>query len=205
MALSLTKGSTAESLVNASGVPVTKLTVGVGWDKSSRGKKGLAGWASKRKGIDLDLSVLVYDNNGAGVRVCGFDTPVLFQGSLRHTGDNKTGKGDGIDESIEIDLSSMQPNITGLVVCLNAFKDGVTFADIAGADCFFSEGFGGDQHGLGMFSVPIDKPDKSTVFMARLVKGDGGDWTISVVNQMDDLPADSVTGMLSAGKRFLTA
>lgn len=204
MALSLTKGSTAEPLVNANDIPVTKLTVGVGWDKSSKGKKGLSGWASKRKGIDLDLSALVYDNNDAGVRVCGFDTPTLFQGALRHTGDNKTGKGDGIDESIEIDLGIMQPNITGIVVCLNAFKSGVTFADIAGADCFFSEGFGTDQHGLGMFSVPIDDASKSTVFMARLIKSPSG-WTIGVVNRMDDLPADSVPGMLSAGRRYLTA
>ncbi|MEO5950102.1 MAG: TerD family protein [Candidatus Saccharimonadales bacterium] len=205
MSLSLIKGTPAEPLVNPNGHAVSKLTVGVGWDKSSGGKKGFAGMLSRAKGIDLDLAGLVYDNTGSGVRVCGFDTPDLFGGGMHHTGDNKTGKGDGIDESMEIDLDRLPPNITGIVVTLNAFKKGVSFANIAGADCFFSENFGKDLFGLGQFAVPIDDATKNTIFMARILRdATSGGWTIKVVNAMGSAINGDPRQLLSVGKAYLT-
>lgn len=190
MGISFAKNK-ASQLVNDSNTPVTKLTVGVGWDNTSGGKKGLRGRLAKMKGVDLDLACLVYDENGAGVRICGFDSLNLFGGALVHTGDNRTGKGDGIDETIVVDLNRVQENVRSLVFTLNAFKEGVSFAQIAGADCHVLDSSTSPDNSLGMFSVPIDDPNKSTIVMAKVVRaGVNEPWNLTVVNEMSSSSSD---------------
>lgn len=199
MSMSLMKGR-PQSLVGASGTPVNQLFVGVGWDNSTGDKKGLAGRFARAKGVDLDLACLVYDNTGAGVRVCGFDSMNLYNGALQHSGDNRTGKGDGIDESITAQLGLVQANIKTLVFTLNAFKKGVSFAKIAGADCHLVDTSNGQQEVLDVFSVPIDDTRKSTIFMAKVKRDDSGGWTVEVLNEMNDV--DGQAALLQKGKRY---
>lgn len=198
MSMSLVKGR-PQSLVDAGGTPVSQLFVGVGWDNSTGGKKGLAGRFARAKGVDLDLACLVYDNTGAGVRVCGFDSMNLYNGALAHSGDNRTGKGDGIDESITATLDQVQANISSLVFTLNAFKKGVSFASIAGADCHLVDTSGGQHQVLDVFSVPIDDTRKTTIFMAKVTRGGGG-WNVEVLNEMADV--DGQAALLQKGKRY---
>jgi len=47
--------------------------------------------------------------------------------SIRHTGDNLTGDGDGDDERIYVDLEKMDPNVTVLIFSVEIFTGGVTF------------------------------------------------------------------------------
>lgn len=204
MGISFAKNKVSQ-LVNDSNVPVTSLTVGVGWDNSSGGKKGLFGKIAKMKGVDLDLACLVYDENGAGVRICGFDSKTLYGGALVHTGDNRTGKGDGIDETIRVDLNRIQENVRSLVFTLNAFKDGVSFAQIAGADCFVIDSSTNPETQLGMFSVPIDDRTKSTVVMAKVVRAGAGEpWNLTVVNEMSSNSSDPQS-QLRLGKQHAVA
>lgn len=76
---------------------LTEALVGLGWDV--RTTSGLD--------FDLDASALLV---GAGGRILS-DAHFVFynqlsspEGSVRHTGDNRTGEGDGDDESVEVDL-----------------------------------------------------------------------------------------------------
>ena len=43
-------------------------------------------------------------------------------GAVEHTGDNRTGEGDGDDESIRIDLTSINPQVTEIVVVVTIFE-----------------------------------------------------------------------------------
>ena len=87
---------------------LTKVLVGLGWD------------ARVTDGTDFDLDASVF--------VCGDDSKVLSDahfifynnktspdGSVEHTGDNRTGEGDGDDEAVKIDLSKVPENVRKLV------------------------------------------------------------------------------------------
>jgi tellurium resistance protein TerZ len=199
VSMSLVKGQ-PRSLVGAQDAPVSKLFVGVGWDSSTGDKKGLMGRLARARGVDLDLACLVYDSTKAGVRICGFDSMSLYSGALTHSGDNRTGKGDGIDESILAQLATVPSNISTLIFTLNAFKKGVSFAQVAGADCHLVDQSSGADQPLDVFSVPIDDNRKSTIFLAKVARGGDG-WQVTVLNEM--AAVDGSANLLQKGKRYV--
>ncbi|MEZ0493217.1 TerD family protein [Kineococcus sp. TBRC 1896] len=87
-------------------------TVGLGWDV--RTTTGLD--------FDLDASALVLGTNG---KVLSDGHFVFYNqlsspdGTVRHTGDNRTGEGEGDDESIEVDLRSVPANVDKIVFAVS--------------------------------------------------------------------------------------
>lgn len=202
MAISFAKDAGPQALVDGEGTPYGQLTVDVDWDLTTGGQKGWSARRAARRGVDLDLAVLVYDLGGNGIRICsGFDVDKLFGGALVHTGDNKTGKGEGPDEAVQIDLDRIPEYVGAMLVTLNAFKKGVTFTNIAGATCTFSEGFGQNQHGLAQLPVPIDDRSKASAFIARIVRGPSGRWEVSQINRMGG--SGTMAELLVDGKQYL--
>ena len=55
-------------------------------------------------------------------------------GSIVHTGDNRTGDGDGDDEVINVDLSKIPANVVSLVFTVSSFT-GQTFETVENAFC----------------------------------------------------------------------
>ena len=102
MALSLTKGGNLSLTKEAPGM--TKVLVGLGWD------------ARSTDGVDFDLDASAFLLKADGkVRA---DSDFIFynqlksvDGSVEHTGDNRTGEGDGDDEAIKVDLSKIPADI----------------------------------------------------------------------------------------------
>jgi tellurium resistance protein TerD len=103
MAINLQKGQ-RENL-NA-----PKFTIGLGWDTNS----SISG-----QDFDLDASVFMLGENK---KLLADDYFIFYNnltspdGALTHTGDNLTGEGDGDDESINVDLSVVNPSVTELCV-----------------------------------------------------------------------------------------
>ncbi len=129
MAVSLTKGQSV-SLVKQGGGSLSRVRMGLGWDAVK--KKGLFG--SKSQSIDLDASALLFDGRGQLVDQVWFQQLRSADGSLVHTGDNRTGAGDGDDESILVDLTSVPAHVTSLVFVVNSFT-GQDFTQIENAYC----------------------------------------------------------------------
>jgi tellurium resistance protein TerD len=103
MAINLQKGQ-RETL----GAP--KFTVGLGWDTNS---------SSTGHSFDLDASIFIMNEN----RKLVSDEFFVFYNNLtspdeavQHTGDNLTGEGDGDDESINVDLSKIDPRVSELCI-----------------------------------------------------------------------------------------
>lgn len=94
MAINLQKGQ--REAINA-----PKFTIGLGWDTNS---------TSTGSAFDLDASIFVLNENK---KLVADDYLVFYNntkspdGAVEHTGDNLTGAGDGDDEQIKIDLSSI--------------------------------------------------------------------------------------------------
>ncbi|PZS29556.1 MAG: stress protein [Pseudonocardiales bacterium] len=127
MSVSLSKGQQV-SLTKAGGGTLSKVRMGLGWDAMR--KKGLFG--SRAQSIDLDASALLFDASGTLVDQVWFQQLRSNDGSVQHTGDNRTGAGDGDDESIKVDLSQVPPAVTTLVFTVNSFT-GQDFSQIENA------------------------------------------------------------------------
>ncbi|KVP83281.1 chemical-damaging agent resistance protein C [Burkholderia ubonensis] len=102
MALTLQKGGNLSLSKEAPGL--TKILVGLGWDPR----------ATDGTEFDLDASAFLLGANG---KVRG-DADFIFynqlkspDGSVEHTGDNRTGAGDGDDEVIKVDLSRVPADV----------------------------------------------------------------------------------------------
>ena len=127
MSVSLSKGQKV-SLTKAGGGTLSKVRMGLGWDAMR--KKGLFG--SRSQSIDLDASALLFDAAGNLVDQVWFQQLTSKDGSVQHTGDNRTGAGEGDDESIKVDLSRVPPTVATLVFTVNSFT-GQDFSQIENA------------------------------------------------------------------------
>jgi len=130
MSISLNKGQTV-SLAKSDGGGLTRVRMGLGWDAMK--VKGLFG-RSKEKAVDLDASCLLFDASGKLVDQVWFSQLRSKDGALQHLGDNLTGRGDGDDESIVVDLGAVNPAVTQLVFVVNSYS-GESFSQIENAFC----------------------------------------------------------------------
>ena len=140
MAVSLQKGQKI-SLNKEAGGTLTKVKLGLGWDvaQATQEKKGgflgkLFGGGAGGDSIDLDASCIMFDSNKQPVDAIWFSQLQSKDGSVLHTGDNRTGDGDGDDEVINVDLSKVPNNVVSLVFTVNSFT-GQTFETVENAFC----------------------------------------------------------------------
>jgi len=164
-----------------SGTPVTKLSVGVMWDASNQGKKGLLGRLNRKVGVDLDLMAVALDKQGNGIRICGPDNLNIFGGAAVHSGDNRTGVGDGIDESITVDLMGMRADVEALVFVVTAYKPKTNFGMAQNIDCFLYDESTGSKTELTVFSPPVDTTDNTVLF--ALVDRQGSGWGVTIIKE----------------------
>jgi tellurium resistance protein TerD len=86
--------------------------VGLGWDV--RTTTGMD--------FDLDASALLLGPNGkvlSDAHFVFYNQLTSPDGSVRHTGDNRTGEGEGDDESIELDLNSVPQDVDKIVFAVS--------------------------------------------------------------------------------------
>ncbi len=131
MAVSLEKGQKI-SLDKTAGSSLTQITMGLGWDIAK--SKGFFGFGGSSDSIDLDASCLMFDENSQSVDAIWFAQLTSKDGSIRHSGDNRTGAGDGDDESITVDLNKIPANVKTLMFTVNSFQ-GQSFEKVENAYC----------------------------------------------------------------------
>ena len=131
MAINLAKGQKI-SLDKEAGVKLSKIIMGLGWDAVK--SKGFLGFGSKSQEIDLDASCILFDEQGKQTDAVWFRQLKSKDGSVVHTGDNRTGAGDGDDEQITVDLTNVPANVKSLVFTVNSFT-GQNFSQIENATC----------------------------------------------------------------------
>lgn len=130
--VSLSKGQSIR-LEKTGGGTLTRVTMGLGWDvRKSGGFLGMFGGGGGD--IDLDASCLLFDGSRQMLDVVWFQQLRSQDGSIIHTGDNRTGAGDGDDEQIVVDLASLPAAVKSLVFTVNSFT-GETFNKIENAYC----------------------------------------------------------------------
>lgn len=130
--VSLQKGQTVR-LEKSGGASLTRVAMGLGWDV--RKAKGLLGMFGGGGGdVDLDASCLTFDAQSRQLDEVWFRKLASDDRSIVHSGDNRTGAGDGDDETINVDLMRLPESVATLVFTVNSFT-GDTFEKIENAYC----------------------------------------------------------------------
>jgi tellurium resistance protein TerZ len=173
MSVSLSKGQKV-SLEKSGGGSLSRVRMGLGWDAIK--KRGLFG-RSKSQDIDLDASALLFDAGGQLVDQVWFQQLTSKDGSVHHTGDNRTGAGDGDDESIKVDLTQVPANVATLVFTVNSFT-GQNFSQIENAFCRLLDETAGDTE-IARFDLTGSGTHTAQI-MAK-VSRDGAGWSMTAL------------------------
>ncbi len=108
MSIQLSKGQRIDLTKTNPGL--TRVVVGLGWDTNRY---------SGGQDFDLDASAFLADENGNVTNDLDFvfyNNLKAVSGAVEHTGDNRTGEGDGDDEQIKIDFSRVPSNIHKIAI-----------------------------------------------------------------------------------------
>ncbi|MEB0041301.1 MULTISPECIES: TerD family protein [unclassified Pseudomonas] len=196
MAITLTKNQTI-SLEKTAGSGLKQVTLGLGWDpvKPTGFFSKLLGAGSQE--IDLDASCIVLDGDKKPIDLVWFRALQSNDGSIKHSGDNRTGEGDGDDESIAVDLEKLPATVKYLVFTVNSFT-GQNFERIENATCRIVNADNGNE--LARFNLS-DKGQHTGVVMACLTRSASG-WDFTTIGEATNgRTADDLVGLAARALR----
>ncbi|ADC63498.1 TerD family protein [Allochromatium vinosum] len=107
MAISLNKGGNVNLSKEAPNLE--NVLVGLGWDAR----------ATDGQDFDLDASLFMVKDDGkvpSDAYFIFYNQPKSPEGAIEHTGDNRTGAGEGDDESVHVTLSKVPAEVQRLVI-----------------------------------------------------------------------------------------
>ena len=175
MSVSLSKGQKI-NLEKEGGGALGKVTMGLGWDAIKT--KGFLGFGSKSEAVDLDASVVMFDEGNRPVDVIWFRQLRSKDGSVVHTGDNRTGAGDGDDEQINVDLNAVPATVKSLVFTVNSFT-GQTFSQVENAYCRLVDANNGQE--VARFNLSVQGPHSAQI-MAKVYRHNGA-WKMHAIGE----------------------
>ena len=175
MAVSLAKGGNVSLSKEAPGL--TAVTVGLGWD------------VRKTDGQDFDLDASAF--------VVGLDEKVLSDahfvfynnktspdGAVVYGGDNRTGEGEGDDETIRVDFSKLPQNVKKVVVAVTIHdgqERGQNFGMISNAFARVINDSDGKE--LARFDLSEDSSMNAAMIFVELYRGAQGDIKVKAIGE----------------------
>ncbi|MEU8706114.1 TerD family protein [Streptomyces sp. NPDC048565] len=167
---------------------VTHLSIGVSWDPTAGSSGGVMGKIRRKSGTDLDL-IAIAVQGADPVRLAGLDSlDPLGNGSLVHSGDNQTGRGEGDDETVTVEFARVPTNITSIVFVAAAFKKGSSFQKARNISFKVYDATGGSTQQVADIWPSLLTQDNGCA-VAKAVRA-GGSWKLEVIN---------VTGKIKQG------
>jgi tellurium resistance protein TerD len=174
MAISLQKGGNVNLSKEAPGL--TNLIVGLGWD--ARSTDGAP--------FDLDGAAFLLNSQGK-VRS---DADFVFYNNLKstdgavvHSGDNRTGAGEGDDETISIDLSKVAADVDKIAICVTihdaeARKQNFGQVSKAYVRCVNANGNGE----IARYDLSEDSSTEAAMIFGEVYRA-GSDWKFRAIGQ----------------------
>jgi len=177
-------------LATEDGQPLTRVTMGIGWDKSPTA--GFIG--SGAPDVDLDASAVQYAG-GQFFDMVFYNNLRTRDGSVVHLGDNLTGRGGGDDEVITVDLAKVHGPVDAIIFLVSSYQ-GHSLEWINRAYCRLS---GEDDVEIARFTLTLAVSETGLV-MAKLVR-DGEQWKVQAIGE--GLAVKVPTESVEALRRFL--
>jgi len=174
MAISLNKGGNLS--LSKTDPSLTKVLIGLGWD--SRVTDGAE--------FDLDASAFLLGANGK-VRS---DADFIFynqmrsaEGSVEHTGDNRTGAGDGDDEAIKIDLIRVPQDIQKIAITVTIHDADMRHQNFGQVENAFIRVVNDQTHNeVVRFDLNEDYSTETAMIFGELYRYNG-EWKFRAVGQ----------------------
>ena len=174
MELSLSKGGNLSLSKEAPGM--TKVLVGLGWDARS----------TDGQDFDLDASAFLLKADGK-VRA---DSDFIFynqlksvDGSVEHTGDNRTGEGDGDDEAIKVDLSKVPADIDRIAFTVTIHEADARRQNFGQVRNAFIRIVNQDNNSeVARYDLAEDASTETAMIFAELYRN-GAEWKFRAVGQ----------------------
>ena len=170
MTTSLAKGQSV-SLASSEGA-MTHVRMGLGWDAVRHGFFG----GFRGADVDMDASAILYDANGTHLDQAWFRQLRSKDGAVVHTGDNRTGAGDGDDESIVVDLDRVPAEVAQIVFTINSFT-GQSFAQIQNAFCRLVD----EKTHAEIARFDLSQSGPHTAEIMAKVSRDGDGWAMTAI------------------------
>jgi tellurium resistance protein TerZ len=175
MTVNLQKGQKI-SLDKEAGGSLSRAVMGLGWDAIK--SKGFFGFGAKTESVDLDASCVMFDEGNRPVDVVWFRQLKSRDGSIVHTGDNRTGAGEGDDEQIIVDLARVPPNVKWLVFTVNSFT-GQNFSQVQNAYCRIVNA--ANQQEVARYDLSVQGVHTAQI-MAKLYRHNG-EWKMHAIGE----------------------
>jgi tellurium resistance protein TerD len=174
MAISLQKGGNVNLSKEAPGMK--KMTVGLGWDVR----------ATDGADFDLDASAFLLNNTGkvrSDADFIFYNQPKSADGSIQHGGDNRTGEGEGDDESVVIELAKVPADIEKISVCVTihdaeARKQNFGMVSSAYVRCVNAD----SNVEVARFDLSEDASVETAMIFGEIYRH-GGEWKFKAIGQ----------------------
>lgn len=175
MSVSLTKGGNVS--LSKTDPQLKKLLVGLGWK------------ARETDGVNFDLDVMVFLVNEQGKIANGEKDFIYYNnlqnanGSVVHSGDNRTGDGDGDDETVTFDLANIPENVKRAIITVsidNAEARRQTFGQVIDAyvRCVNDE----TKIEVARFDLSEDSSTETAMIFAEVYRHNN-EWKFKAVQQ----------------------
>ena len=160
-------------LARDDGTSLGRLTMGLGWDKKP-GAGALSG--SNTPDVDLDASAVQYAGDQL-FDLAFFNHLETRDGSVTHLGDNISGRGEGDDEQITIDLAKVFPRVDTMLFLVSSYQ-GHSLEFVHNAYCRLVDE---DDEEVARFTLTEGVP--RTGFMMAKMFRDGDQWQLKAIGQ----------------------
>lgn len=203
MAIRLEKGQRI-NLEKNNGSKLTQFCVGCNWGAVT--KKAFFGLSSSIVDVDLDLSCLLFDQNGKPIDHIYSSNGKLdtLDHALHHIGEDLTGDqggDDGLDnEIITVDLTKINPNVNSIVFFLNIYNNNDYQGDFSGIPYAYIRMYEGTPTKVKEVFAQYDVATKTDCAgMRGLILGKlyrrNGDWKFAAIG--DAYPDRSIVNTLA--------
>jgi stress response protein SCP2 len=164
-------------LADAEGRPLGKVRMGVGWDKERTA--GFIGTGAPD--VDLDATAVQFTGDQL-FDIAFYNNLATRDGSVVHQGDNTTGRGEGDDEEITVDLGRVHPPVDTIVFLVSSYQ-GHSMEWVRNAYCRVVD----DEKGveLARFTLTAGVPETGLVLakLVRRAEGEGGGWLLEAIGR----------------------
>ncbi|HET8959372.1 TerD family protein [Nocardioides sp.] len=183
--IELTRGQEL-ALTAQDGAPLTRVQLGVGWDKVPTA--GFIG--SGAPDIDLDASAVQFAG-GQLFDLAFYNNLRTRDGSVVHLGDNTTGRGEGDDEVLTVDLTKVYGKVDAIVLFVSSYQ-GHTLEWIANAYCRLV-----DENDVELARLRLTGGVPETGLVLAKVFRDGDGWRLRAIGEgiAVKVPSESVAAL----------
>ena len=175
MAINLSKGGNIN--LSKTAPTMNKVDLGLGWNPR----------ATDGKAFDLDAVAFLTGEDGK-VRLDGefifFNQKVSPCGSVTHNGDNRTGDGDGDDETISVDLSKVPQEVAKIVFAVTIHEGQQNGQNFGMVDRAYIRVINQDANAeeLARFDLSEDGSTEVAMIFGELYRH-SGEWKLKAVGQ----------------------